>query len=94
MNTFNQIIRAALFALLTIIGMIMAVIFMASTALAIAILYVVARISGRPFGIKSYWEQRRRPNPAQVFQQRAETNRPKPSAKRQNVSDIEMREIN
>lgn len=94
MNTFNQIIRAALFALLTIIGMIMAVIFMASTALAIAILYVVARISGRPFGIKSYWEQRRRPNPAQAFQQRNFASRPAARTKHQNVSDIEMREIN
>ncbi|MCQ9617273.1 hypothetical protein L1889_11710 [Paenalcaligenes niemegkensis] len=94
MHTFNQIIRAVLFALLTIIGMIMAVIFMASTALAIAILYVVARLSGRPFGIKSYWNGRRRPNPAQAFQQRTHANRPQGAAKRQNVSDIEMREIN
>lgn len=93
MNTLNRIIRTALFALLTVIGMIMAVIFMASTALAIAILYVVARISGRPFGIKSYWEQRRRPNPAHAFQQ-TRAHPSKASVQRQNISDIEMREIN
>ncbi len=51
MNTFNQIIRTALFVLLTIFGAIMAFIFMVSTAIAIGILYIVARISGRPFGV-------------------------------------------
>lgn len=34
----------------------MAAIFMVSTAIAVAILYIVARISGRPFAFKSYWE--------------------------------------
>lgn len=61
--------------------MIAAAIFMASTAIAIAILYVVARIKGRPFGVRTYWEERRRPYQArQAF-------RPK------DVTDIEMREI-
>ncbi|MGG4604898.1 hypothetical protein ACLPHM_08930 [Paenalcaligenes sp. Me131] len=92
MNTFTQILRAVLFAMLTVIGMIMAVIFMASTALAIAILYIVARISGRPFGIRSYWQNRRRPNPAQAFQERQQNTARPP--KPQNVSDIEMRELN
>ena len=78
--------------MLTVIGMIMAVIFMASTALAIAILYIVARISGRPFGIRSYWQNRRRPNPAQAFQEHQQ-NKARPP-KPQNVSDIEMRELN
>lgn len=85
MNTFNQIIRTALFALLTIFGMFMALIFMASTAIAIGILYIVARINGRPFGVKSYWQQRKRPkvSPANAAS----------GFSKHDVTDIEMREI-
>lgn len=81
MNTFNQIIRGILFLVLAIFGMAMAVIFMVSTAIAVAILYVVARIKGRPFGVKAYWEERRASNSSKtVF-------------KNKDVTDIEMREI-
>ena len=81
MNTFNQIIRGILFFVLALFGMAMAVIFMISTAIAVAILYVVARIKGRPFGVKAYWEERRRPSPAKnVF-------------KNKDITDVEMREI-
>lgn len=70
----------------------MAVVFMVSTAIAIAILYVVARISGRPFAIKSYWDQRRsrtRPDFSKSKTQSTTTS----SRDTQNVTDIEMREI-
>jgi len=81
MNTFNQIIRGILFLVLAIFGMAMAVIFMISTAIAVAILYVVARIKGRPFGVKAYWEERRRPAASKnVF-------------KSKDITDVEMREI-
>ncbi len=81
MNTFNQIIRGILFFVLAIFGMIAAFIFMVSTAIAVAILYVVARIKGRPFGVRAYWEERRRP-----YQARRTFNT-------KDVTDIEMREI-
>ncbi|MGO3131064.1 MAG: hypothetical protein ACTIJQ_04720 [Alcaligenes sp.] len=84
MNTFNQIIRTALFVLLTIFGAIMAFIFMVSTAIAIGILYIVARISGRPFGVKAYWDQRRRPDAASKQSHTPHS---------RDVTDIEMREI-
>lgn len=81
MNTLNQILRGALFLVLAVFGMAMAFIFMVSTAIAVAILYVVARIKGRPFGVKAYWEQRRRPpSAASPF-------------RTQDVTDVEMREI-
>lgn len=73
--------------------MFMAVIFMVSTAIAVAILYLVARISGRPFAIKSYWDQRRRSRTRPNFRPASTT---KPTASRhntQNVTDVEMREI-
>ncbi|ASR88429.1 MULTISPECIES: hypothetical protein [Alcaligenes] len=84
MSTFNQIIRTALFVLLTIFGAIMAFIFMVSTAIAIGILYIVARISGRPFGVKAYWDQRRRPTTA---------SKQSTAPRSRDVTDIEMREI-
>lgn len=90
MNTINQIIRGALFLLLALFGMAVALIFMASTAIAVAVLYVVARIQGRPFGIKAYWAERRRPSAPGS----APHGTDKPSAfKGQDVTDIEMREI-
>ena len=81
MNTFNQIIRGVLFFVLAIFGMIMAFIFMVSTAIAVAILYVVARIKGRPFGVRAYWEERRHPTGA------------KAALNTKDVTDVEMREI-
>ena len=81
MNTFNQIIRGILFFVLAIFSIIAAAIFMVSTAIAVAILYVVARIKGRPFGVRAYWEERRRPyQPRQPFQNK-------------DVTDVEVREI-
>ncbi len=81
MNTFNQIIRGVLFFILALFGMAMALIFMISTAIAIGILYIVARIKGRPFGVRAYWAERRQPTPGKnVF-------------KNKDISDIEMREI-
>lgn len=67
--------------MLALFGMFMAVIFMISTAIAIGVLYVVARIKGRPFGAKAYWTQRRR------------SNSPKNTFKNKDVVDVEMREI-
>jgi uncharacterized membrane protein len=81
MNTFNQLLRGLLFLVLAVFGMLMAVIFMVSTAIAIGVLYVVARIKGRPFGVKAYWDQRRRPGPQ------------KNAFKNKDVVDVEMREI-
>lgn len=93
MNTLNQILRSALFFVLTIVGMLMAVVFMVSTAIAIAILYVVARISGRPFAIKSYWDQRRRSKTRPDFSHKGPSQPTSSSRNTQNVTDVEMREI-
>ena len=80
-DTIKQLLRGALFFMLAIVGMAMAFIFMISSAIAIAILYVVARIKGRPFGVKAYWAQRRQANTR------------KNPFKNNDVMDIEMREL-
>ena len=85
MNTLNQILRGALFLVLAVFGMAMAFIFMVSSVIAIAILYVVARIKGRPFGVKAYWQQRRRPTMGSGGHSGGFSTR--------DVTDVEMREI-
>jgi hypothetical protein len=90
MNFIQTTLRAALFLILAFFGVVMALIFMASTALAIGVLYIVARLQGRPFGVKAYWDERRRP-PAPgrpgIWPGQAGHGR------KQDVTDIEMREI-
>jgi uncharacterized membrane protein len=81
MNTFNQLLRGALFLALALFGVTMAFIFMVSTAIAVAVLYVVARIKGRPFGVKAYWDARNRTEPR------------KNNFNNKDVVDIEMREL-
>ena len=93
MNTFNQILRGLLFFVLAIFGMAMAFIFMVSTAIAIGILFIVAKIKGRPFGARAYWEARQRAAAASASRYRDAA---RPSASRfgkQDVVDVEMREI-
>ncbi len=89
MNTIQQILRGALFLILAFFGMVMAFIFMASTAIAVAVLYVVARLQGRPFGIKAYWAERRRPGAHPGFAGASQ----RTAGPKQDVTDIEMREI-
>lgn len=59
MTTLNQIFRLILLLIVGIVGMAMALVFMVSTAIAVGVLYVVARIKGRPFGVRAYWAERR-----------------------------------
>ena len=90
MNIIQNTLRAALFLILAFFGVVMALIFMASTALAIGVLYIVARLQGRPFGVKAYWEERRRaPMPGRSGPWSGKTG----PGRKQDVVDIEMREI-
>jgi len=78
----SRLVRALFFAVLAIVGMGMALVFMLSTALAVAVLYVAARLRGKPFGVRAYWHQR----------QAARPQRPQPF-RRGEVIDVEVREI-
>lgn len=89
MNFIKQVMRTVLFFILAFFGLIMAIVFMASTALAICILYIVARLKGKPFGIKAYWQERRRATPTHASKWSKYGTKDNPD-----VVDIEMREIN
>ena len=62
MNDFlPRLLRNVCFAIIALVGAAMAILFMASTAIAIGLLYIVARLRGKPFGARAYWHQRRGP---------------------------------
>jgi hypothetical protein len=83
-----RFLRAVLFALLALTGMAMVLIFMFSTAIAVGILYVIAKVRGKPFGARAYWSQRQsaRPGP---FKPTATSFTPS----RDDVIDVKVREI-
>jgi len=64
-DILSRFLRAVLFAVVGLVGMAMALVFMLSTAIAVGILYVMAKVRGKPFGVRAYWSQRRgaRPGP-------------------------------
>ena len=65
MNDFlPRLLRNLCFAAIALIGAAMAIIFMASTAIAVGLLYIVARLRGKPFGVRAYWQQRQGRGPA------------------------------
>jgi hypothetical protein len=86
MNKLNQVLQGVLFLVLAIFGIAMAFVLMVSTALAIGVLYIVARIKGRPFGVKAYWDRRRQASARKSASGSG-------SFRNRDVSDIEMREI-
>lgn len=87
MTTLNQILRLILLLVVGMLGMAMALVFMVSTAIAVGVLYVIARVKGRPFGVRAYWSERRSgqytgPRPHNA-----------PRHRDQDVIDVEAREI-
>ncbi|MDQ8034318.1 hypothetical protein CEG14_23010 [Bordetella genomosp. 1] len=84
-----RFLRAIPVILLGIVGMLMALVFMASTAVALGILYVVAKVRGKPFGVRSYWSQRQAGRAGSPFAGAAPFRNP-PAG---DVIDVEAREI-
>jgi len=70
----------------------MALVFMLSTAVAVAVLYVVARLSGRPFGVRAYWAQRHGAGAAARGAKPGARPGPQPF-RRPDVIDVEVREV-
>ena len=87
----NRFLRTVLFAVLALLGMVMAVVFMVSTAVAVAVLYLVARLRGKPFGVRAYWAQRRGPGYGYGGPAAAAAG-PQPF-RRPDVIDVEVREV-
>ena len=83
-NLLRSALKTALFIVVTVLGLAMAVIFALSTIFAIAILVIVARVRGKPFEVKEYWKTRQ--------SQRKSTPTSGPFANK-DVTDVEARDI-
>jgi len=88
-DTISRFLRAVAFAVLALFGMAMALVFMISTAIAVGILYVVAKVRGKPFGVRAYWSQRQNARPG-AFRPGAASPFTPP---RGDVIDVEVREV-
>ncbi|MBV7483547.1 hypothetical protein [Bordetella sp. BOR01] len=88
-DTISRFLRAVAFAVLALFGMAMALVFMISTAIAVGILYIVAKVRGKPFGVRAYWSQRQTSRPG-TFRPGAT---PPFTPARGDVIDVEAREV-
>lgn len=91
-DTIARFFRYVLLFTLGLVGLFMALIFMISSAIAVGILYIWARLRGRPFGVKAYWQQRSagRSAPAQAWQQ---PRRPYGKPGKDEIIDVQVRDL-
>ncbi len=80
----QRLLRAVIFTLLALIGLIMAIIFTVSTILAMTVLIIAAAIRGKRFEVKEYWMNR---------QARRKSILGKGSLRSKDVSDVDARDI-
>lgn len=58
MNPLAQLLRGIIVIMLALAGFAMLMIFMISTVIALGVLYLVARLRGRPFAPAEFWRAR------------------------------------
>jgi hypothetical protein len=88
----GRLLRFVALALVALIGLGMALIFTFSTIIAVAILFLVARLRGQRFSVQEYWTNRqaqRKP----VFSKGNSGNSTFSSQPRDNVTDVEARDV-
>src|SRR5690606_15446705 len=56
-DTLAKLFRTVFVAFVAVIGMIMAAILLVSTAVALGIVYIVARLRGKPFTANTVWQR-------------------------------------
>ena len=91
-DTISRLLRAVTFAVLALLGMAMALVFMISTAIAVGILYIIAKVRGKPFGVRAYWSQRQNARSTPFRPGNAGASSPF-TAPRGEIIDVEAREI-
>ena len=89
-DTLTRFVRTVILAMLALVGMGMALLFMVSTAIAVGVLYIVAKLRGKPFGARAYWSQRRAAGQNPFQQGNAFT---REQARRPDVVDVEARRV-
>jgi len=99
-DLLHRFLHAAVFTVLALLGLVMALAFLFSTAVAMVVFYVIARLRGKPFGIRSYWQQRSQTHGfgtrafgASFGQSYARAGARGRGARRPDVIDVELREV-
>lgn len=100
-DTFAKLLRTVFVAGIALLGMIMAAILLASTAIALAIVYVVARLRGKPFAANTYWKRSQTRWGFGTPSEEAAAAAPAPARpngyssrmKRGDIIDVELREV-
>lgn len=59
MNFLTDMLRNVLVLMLALAGLAMAFVLMVSTAIALGVMYLVARVRGKPFAPAAFWQARR-----------------------------------
>lgn len=59
MKFLSDLLRNVLVLMLALAGLAMAFVLMVSTAIALGVMYVVARVRGKPFAPAAFWQARR-----------------------------------
>jgi hypothetical protein len=85
----GRLFRFVALALVALIGLGMALIFTFSTIIAVAILFLVARLRGQRFSVQEYWTNRK----AQRKPIFTKGNAASSERTRENVTDVEARDI-
>lgn len=80
----QRLLRAVIFIVLALIGVIMAVIFTVSTILAMTILIIASAVRGKRFEVKEYWMNR---------QARRKAILDKGSLRSKDVTDVDARDV-
>lgn len=88
-DTLTRFVRTLILAMLALVGMGMAFLFMVSTTIAVGVLYIVTKLRGKPFGARAYWSQCRAGHNS--FQQADPFTRDQ--ARRPDVVDVEARRV-
>lgn len=64
MNAISNLLRTVAIVVVAVVGIAMAAVLMISTAIALGVLYLLARVRGRPFAPARFWQPR---NPGWQF---------------------------
>lgn len=100
MNALTNLLRNVVILMLALAGLAMAFVFMVATAIALGVLYIVARVRGKPFAPAAFWSARRS-NMQWHFTRAAPGQRPEApfaanksrAARNDKVIDVEVREL-
>ena len=101
MNALSNLVRNVIVLMLALAGIAMAFVLMVSTAVALGVMYLVARVRGKPFAPAAFWKARRagmqwqfaRGATSGARAGAAPGSAARPARNDRNVIDVEVREV-